>query len=307
MALPKEVYYKIVLDISYELVEEEPEDIKYLSRAFLPPEELKDIKNFRDLASKLEDNKVFSEDNLQELERLLSEIKRFDLVQMVKETKAKHVSAQGQHGGAFHNDASNLAGKTTGRLESDLETDDSSPMETDGAGATLGDLKHYCHPPEKDSIVFFPQKNSQSEELNREQSKLISCLKTEFSRNPLTKGIIVTRSDQDTKILFCAIESSKELCNRKFMVRPKKILNYFIHETLTKFNKGPERCNLLIATDAVVKDKIELCECGFLFRYNLVKKEMGTIQALARSQKSCSKCYLLIDKESQEHDQEIEN
>ncbi|XP_033101050.1 uncharacterized protein LOC117104339 [Anneissia japonica] len=91
MALSEEVYLKIVLDISYGLVAEEPEDIKYLSRAFLSPDELKDIKNFRDLASKLEDKKVFSEHNLQELKRLLREINRLDLVHMVEETEAKYV------------------------------------------------------------------------------------------------------------------------------------------------------------------------------------------------------------------------
>ncbi|XP_071947478.1 uncharacterized protein [Antedon mediterranea] len=90
MALPKKVFLKMMLDIYHALENEDEANLKYLLRALLPKNVLAKIDNFRDFASALEDRRLIDESKLDELERLLTEINRSDLVDLVKKTKAEH-------------------------------------------------------------------------------------------------------------------------------------------------------------------------------------------------------------------------
>ncbi|XP_071948667.1 uncharacterized protein [Antedon mediterranea] len=282
MALPKKVFLKMMIDIYHALEEEDEASLKYLNSVHLPKNVLAKINDFRDLASALEDRGLIDESKLDELERLLTEINRPDLVDLVKKTKAEHAFSE------------TISGIESINLD-DIETDSATDIHTD---STVIDTTIYRHPRPDDRIL------SSSDPIK----ELIQRLKLEFLKNPLIRGVIITDNDEVTKKVYSAIDkANRELCTQKFKVQPKLLCSSGISnkQTLTNFNKGDS--NVLIATTNCMLEDMKEIDCQLLIRYNVVGK-VGAIERQIRLQESeDTKCYIIVTKDSIEYTQEMKS
>jgi len=73
---------------------------------------------------------------------------------------------------------------------------------------------------------------------------------------------------------------------------------------LKEFRKGTK--SLLVATD-VVQEGLDVAECSYVIRYEFVSNEIGTVQSRGRARAPQSKCFLITESVSLNHQRELEN
>ncbi|XP_077864009.1 ATP-dependent RNA helicase DHX58-like [Saccoglossus kowalevskii] len=145
---------------------------------------------------------------------------------------------------------------------------------------------------------------------------LVSKLEEIYNRNKLSRGIVFGRTRAATAALKSFIGDQEQLC--KFvqvdrLVGKGKEEDGFMNDgqqqrVLKNFRKGLQNggINLLVATD-VAQEGLDIPDCNFIFRYEFVSNEIGSVQARGRARAYAAICYLIVESNSINEKREKQN
>ncbi|XP_038044772.1 probable ATP-dependent RNA helicase DHX58 isoform X2 [Patiria miniata] len=156
----------------------------------------------------------------------------------------------------------------------------------------------------------------EGDDSNPKLQELVKLLADQFTQNPSSKGIVLTRMKVATVALCEFIRSSKVIEELPYPVQPERLVGQGPFEdfcmteseqkmTLESFRQE-DGCNVLVATD-IAQEGLDMPACNFVIRYNFVSNEIGTVQSKGRARAEGSKCFLIVESPSCNEKRELEN